>query len=318
MNKNDLLRRFLNVYWLRPEHALWFAYDYMAIDKVRGMFRSPSLDLGCGDGVTSFLFMDGVFGPGFDVYKTVDHDVSYRYNRGKDDFYDAFDPDSFASLDVVSPPALIYDAGLDHKPGLTAKAFRLGLYRNMICADANKTLPYPEASFATVFSNILYLLQNFSSALHEIHRILKPGGVLITTVPDRRFRERSLYSYCKSKNWDWFVHFDRGRHDLHKTVLTHEGYTNAFQAAGFEVNYWDCYLPEIVTDVDSIGLRPIFPSLMKFYEYVASRDATALLEIKSFWIENLSFLLDPFLQDWVAQDKDISNIWHLYVLRKPN
>lgn len=49
----DILKNFLNAYWLRPETAMWRALDAISMNDFE--FLSPSLDLGCGDGVFSFL-----------------------------------------------------------------------------------------------------------------------------------------------------------------------------------------------------------------------------------------------------------------------
>lgn len=49
----DVLKNFLNAYWLRPETALWRTLD---VESMKGFeFAAPSLDLGCGDGTFSFI-----------------------------------------------------------------------------------------------------------------------------------------------------------------------------------------------------------------------------------------------------------------------
>ena len=60
------LKELLNVYWLRPETALWRAIDIEVMKNFD--ICGNSLDLGCGDGVWVF---------GFGVYKRVDR-VSHR------------------------------------------------------------------------------------------------------------------------------------------------------------------------------------------------------------------------------------------------
>ena len=52
-DREDRLRRFLNVYWLRPENAFWTVLRSLAWARVR--MASPSIDLSCGDGVFSFI-----------------------------------------------------------------------------------------------------------------------------------------------------------------------------------------------------------------------------------------------------------------------
>jgi hypothetical protein len=60
------LRDLLNVYWLRPENALWRALNCKALEEVT--FTSPSLELSCGDGVFRFLLAGGDFDTSFDVF----------------------------------------------------------------------------------------------------------------------------------------------------------------------------------------------------------------------------------------------------------
>ena len=54
----EILKNFLNAYWLRPETALWRTLDVEAMRTFKG--TSPSLDLGCGDGTFSFIRAGGV------------------------------------------------------------------------------------------------------------------------------------------------------------------------------------------------------------------------------------------------------------------
>lgn len=53
----EILKNFLNAYWLRPETALWRTLDVEAMRTFK--VTSPSLDLGCGDGTFSFIRAGG-------------------------------------------------------------------------------------------------------------------------------------------------------------------------------------------------------------------------------------------------------------------
>ena len=64
----ELLRRYLNIYWLRPENAFWTVLRSLAWRQVA--MPSPSIDLSCGDGVFSFVHAGGAFGPSFDVFQS--------------------------------------------------------------------------------------------------------------------------------------------------------------------------------------------------------------------------------------------------------
>ena len=55
----DLLRRFVQAYWLRPENALWMTLRSTTLSA--HALERPSLDVSCGDGVFSFLHAGGAF-----------------------------------------------------------------------------------------------------------------------------------------------------------------------------------------------------------------------------------------------------------------
>ena len=62
------LRELLNVYWLRPETALWRSIDIEIMKDFE--INGKSLDLGCGDGVLSFIRAGGKFDITFDDYQS--------------------------------------------------------------------------------------------------------------------------------------------------------------------------------------------------------------------------------------------------------
>ena len=65
----SILKELLNVYWLRPETALWRALDIETMKDFKVTGRS--LDLGCGDGVLSFIRGGGKFDISFDDYQSI-------------------------------------------------------------------------------------------------------------------------------------------------------------------------------------------------------------------------------------------------------
>jgi hypothetical protein len=140
------LEQWLNVYWLRPENALWRTLNVMALEDID--FRQPSLDLSCGDGVFSFLLARGEFEREFDVYK----------GAGKlDEFYDNTDiydaaPEEYAPSINKSPEYNI-SVGTDWKPNLLEKADKLGFYDELIEHDNNNPLPFDDNNFNTIYTN---------------------------------------------------------------------------------------------------------------------------------------------------------------------
>ena len=73
--------------------------------------------------------------------------------------------------------------GLDNDAKRTAQANRLGLYR-MTMGDLQQGVPFRGDSFdIVVSSHVLEHLDKPQEAVKELHRVLKPGGLIIVGVP---------------------------------------------------------------------------------------------------------------------------------------
>jgi SAM-dependent methyltransferase len=86
------------------------------------------------------------------------------------------------------------DVGLDPWPGQLRRAAAGDTYRRVHQADG-RALPYPNGTFATVFSNsVLEHIADLEPVLHEVGRVLRFEGRFIFTVPSDAFR-RMLDGY---------------------------------------------------------------------------------------------------------------------------
>ena len=294
---NVHLRSLLEYFWLRPETAVWRALDFAALDGIE--LKRPSLDLGCGDGAFSFMRAGGRYSLAYDFSSmTAGHDQFFE-NR---DIYNHFEPDK--ANDVVdTPPRYQIDIGLDHKPSLLQKARLTGLYNEAIACDANLRLPFANESFATIYSNILYWLDDYPNTLREIARVLRPGGRCIVQVPADRFREFSFYQQLFVKTgdpkWEWLKLLDRGRSENIRNCMGQGEWASKFEAAGLEVESCKAYLPKLVVQAWDIGLRPISPLLIEMTDALVPEKR---LEIKRKWIETLYPMLAPLCE--IADDEN--------------
>lgn len=163
------LKELLNVYWLRPETALWRAIDIEVMKNFQ--VQGTSLDLGCGDGVLSFIRGGGKFDISFDDYQSIGN---------LDKFFENYDVhDSFTkgySPGIIKKTKYKFSVALDHKKNLLSKAKELNFYEKFIVHDANKILPFNDNTFDSIFSNIVYWLDNPQQSLNEIYRVLNEGG----------------------------------------------------------------------------------------------------------------------------------------------
>lgn len=85
------------------------------------------------------------------------------------------------------------EVGVDLSISQLVKARQSGAYERVETADAT-SLPFPDASFATVFSNcVLEHIPEVDAVCREAARVLRPGGVFVFTVPTERFADFLFY-----------------------------------------------------------------------------------------------------------------------------
>ncbi len=301
----------LNAFWLRPETAMWRELDIRAMASFE--FRSPSLDLGCGDGLFSFIRAGGRLDEKFDAFRSIGDLDKFFENA---DVFDAFDK-STAPV-VMHEPGYKIDCGFDHKDNLLSKANQLGLYRNLKTGDANLPLPFPDQSFSSVFSNIVYWLDMPERAIAEIARVLRPGGQACLMLPNHTLPEFSFYNqlFAKTgdKDWAFLEKLDRGRFaDNIRQARVGQAWEAMFETAGLRVVTHVSHLSKVAVQIWDVGLRPLFPVLCKL---VNAADPSKLTEIKREWIATLKQFLEPIVQMDRKLELDAEPAFHCYVLEK--
>jgi SAM-dependent methyltransferase len=86
------------------------------------------------------------------------------------------------------------DVGVDLDAGELPEAARLAAYRHLAVADA-RALPFPAGSFQSLTSVCaVEHMDGLSTVLHELSRVLAPGGRLFMTVPSDQFGDLLLAS----------------------------------------------------------------------------------------------------------------------------
>jgi SAM-dependent methyltransferase len=305
------LREFMNVFWLRPETAIWRACDCLALDGIE--FRGPIADVGCGDGLFSFTRAGGRLESGYDMFSQVGALDAFF---DKVDIYDHFQDGQTAPI-VVQKPAYTIDVGVDHKAALLRKAFSLGLYQQVREADANKALPLEDATYRTIFSNILYWLDEYPTTLKEMHRALADDGQVVLHLPNSSLRDYSFYQRLHVKTgdpkWAWLHLIDRGRSDNIRQCKSFEDWREVFATAGFKVAHHRQYLSKLLLEAWDIGLRPISPFLI---EMANGLPPERRAEIKEKWIAELLPMLEPFCALETPDDAENPPGFHMFVLEK--
>jgi SAM-dependent methyltransferase len=142
------------------------------------------------------------------------------------------------------------DEGLDYDAAETARASASGKYIH-VTTDSATHMPFPEASFATVFSNsVLEHIPGVEQVMSETFRVLKPGGVFHFTVPTPKFEQQSLPHRLLSAVGlkQQAAAFGKGYNSFWRHFNVHdvEGWSGLARAAGFEIKEAFYYCPEEV------------------------------------------------------------------------
>jgi ubiquinone/menaquinone biosynthesis C-methylase UbiE len=91
------------------------------------------------------------------------------------------------------------DTGIDLNLTSLDRAAKCGVYHKLYQASAT-ALPFPDGVFASVVSNCtIEHVPNMPAALAEFHRVLRPGGMFIFSVPTDKLNEKLGISQALSR-----------------------------------------------------------------------------------------------------------------------
>ena len=299
---HELFETHLNVSWLRPDNVSWETTASYLVKK-QGISR-PALDMGCGNGIFSFITAGGEFGVDFDWYIQVQVD-----EQARTDIYDAAPTDLAHS--VARMPDYRIDVGLDFKQNLLDQSALLGFYERCVPHNANDPLPFEDGEFATIFSNILYWLDEPVKVLREIRRVLSDDGRAILCVPDPTF-----YTLCESYRWreldsDWLRLLNGGRDQCIRWTATESEFRGMSSEAGLSVDYHQRYLRRRTLQLWDLGLRSVSRPLIKMVNNL-NRDQRA--EFKREWMNAARPLVKALQKEEMGPGNDGG--FHFFVLRK--
>ena len=304
INHTDYIKAHLNVAWLRPESAFWDVIASTIISKYEN--NHPSLDLGCGNGIFSFITAGGEFSIDYDWYINVNTEGFWK-NK---DIYDACKISTLAGF-ITKKPRYTFTIGLDHKPNLLKQAKALNFYGNLFECDANLPLHFKDEEFKTIFSNILYWLDDVKQSLSEIYRILEGNGIVILCVPNTKFYDYCFTYHWKKKNSELLRLLNRGRSECMHWTSSYNDFVSLAKSVGFDVVDHSYYLSPRLLKMWDIGLRPISPLLVKMANSLTKENRR---DIKMEWLETLTEYILP-LYEMEIKCKDEGG-FHLFVLKK--
>jgi SAM-dependent methyltransferase len=315
MERSDYLRRLLVPFWLRPETPLWYAHEAYLVRRYLGeRLRGPSLELGCMDGVSTFVMLGGEFGMDFDVYAaTTWDDASHRFQSRAQDYFDTVKGVG-EPIDIVRRPEDRFDVGLTWKAAHLAKAAQLGIHDELVEHDPNLGLePFADERFATVWAPNLYWIDELAGLLGELRRVLRPEGRLLTVLPDASAPREMLYHLRDRAPAQWIDNLDRGRYgNISKQARELDEWHATFAAAGLDVLRHERFLPKPVFQFNDVGARPLFGVLLHIYELLKRSSPDDLREVKEHWIEVAFDFLAPLCDvEWM---QGMPELWHIFEL----
>lgn len=297
------LAEHLNVYWLRPECALWDAIASCEIDKLD--IANVDIDLGSGNGIFSFITAGGKFSEDFDWFMQAD--IS---NRRKNVF-DHFDFRRFKKEYIIKPPDIPYRVAFDKKKEMLEQAGLLNWYEEYIKGDVEKPYPFKDGSSKAVFSNILYWVKDPAPIMDEIHRILAKDGKAILCLPDPRFVDFCPSYKSHMKEFNWLARLNRDRAACIKRYFSYRDIRDLSRRHNFKLAYHREYLSRELLTFWDIGFRPVIRPLFKMVGYLTNSER---LEVKRDWVK----ILKEDLLLMVEREMKInaSKGFHLVVLQK--
>lgn len=207
--------------------------------------KKPVLDVGCGDGFfSSVAFHDQK------ASKTPrGWPASQKLQRGEPAYKD--------SPEVKKP---VIDVGLDVKDSRIEEARKIGLYKKIVTFDG-KIIPFADNYFSTVVSNcVLEHVEDLDILVSEIFRVLKPGGIFLTTVMAKPWEENLFGTLLLGKiykNW-------MRKKQMHLNLLTVKQWNSVFKKSGFKVIEKTGYLVPVACRLIDICHYLSVPSLVTY------------------------------------------------------
>lgn len=269
--------------------------------------KAPSLDLGCGNGIVSFVTAGGNFSIDYDWYINVDTEGFWE-NK---DIYDVCKTASLSEY-IIERPKYNFTFGLDYKHNLLKQARALNFYESLIEHDAKFRFPFKAESIRTVFSNIIYWLPDLKHSLREINRILIKGGSALLCIPNSKFFEYCFTYKWKKKKSELLRLLNRGRGESMHWTVSYSEFTRLAKSLGFKINDHLYYLSPLILKAWDIGFRPFSSPLINMANSLNRQDRR---DIKKEWMETAKKFL-PLLLEMERKNKREGGFHFFYIVKE--
>lgn len=311
-----LFRKLLEVLWLRPEKALFYAHELSAVKELIGDLSSgPSMEYGCLDGVNTFLMMGGSLQFDHDEYEDIIFDAKLL-----DSNLNIYSQPKYINRNIIANNASCkFDLGLSFDNTHLIRANKLNFYNELALMQLNQPLNNIEMEFNTIWAPMIFWSKPdlLIKVLKNLSKYLSKEGRLITIVPDVKQKENEIWANLPELKDEIFNILDKGiSHNLTLNANSHEDWSQIFKNSGFQILSHKRFLPTIVGSVYQIGLRPMFPVLIEMYEIIRKSDRDNFLQFKAQWIDNLYHFMSPLCDKAVINAPGSELLWHAYELKR--
>ncbi len=147
------------------------------------------------------------------------------------------------------------------------------------------------------------------------------GGKVALMLPNRTMPEFSFYNqlYVKTnnKNFEFLKYMDRGRYSSNiKLSKDFDEWKQIIDNSGLKIVEHKTHLSKTVMQIWDIGLRPLFPVLLKLVNAIENKEE--LLNIKKEWIEIFMKFLEPIFELEMKNklNQNEEKAFHYFVLEK--
>lgn len=286
----EKFKNYLKLFWLRPENAILLTFLSNAIKNFE--FKSPSLDLSCGDGLFMFYHLGGRLSDDDDFFsQTKSENFTHKTFT---DIFDSYSNDF--KLTIKEKPKIQIDYGTDWKQNLLDKARELSLHKNLILHDNNNTpLPFDDNYFMSIFSDAVYWIKKdkVDALLAELNRILHPNGKIALPMMTPSHHQ-TLEQLSKILSPEAIDILDRKRRVTLPGIYTYKEYEKLFEKNGFKIlEVKNTYPNKILIDIWNIGLRPIQHLLIQMANSLSTEQRK---RIKDEWVKIFFELGKPLLK----------------------
>jgi len=317
-NKNEYLKKLLNILWLRPESALAYAEIlYKASEFLGEDSKCPILEFGCMDGTNTFILLGGEFDFSYDLFKEVTWTKdSHKSPTLSDDYYNNILENTTINIKTgITKP---FDYGIDWSDTHVTKAERTGCYKKCIKIDIESpTIPIGDGEIKTIWAPNIYLTNNFAETLSELRRILSDDGRIITIAPDIKQLDYMLYSYANDNTREWLKDLDRGRYiRVSRHCRSYNDWEKSFSSLNLRVTRHERFIDPLVARVYDLGLRPMFPVFLNMYDKLHKISKTAFEDVKQQWIDTIFHFTSPLCNNAHSQIQENEKPWHIFELQK--